>query len=84
MSLKERQRRQCPHCKGKKGYRETTTLTGNSTEDKTFSGRIIDAQRHEFGTTDDYVNCLNCNKSFRLIIDPLYDEYGKRKKSKHG
>lgn len=61
---KKRFIRQCPHCKSKKGYRVSYVIHGYGHEDKTFSGKTIDANRTVADDIDIDVVCLHCEKRF--------------------
>lgn len=52
--------RQCPHCKGKKGFQLNYQIKGNGMETRDFQGNVIYAERDEFADNDSTVTCLEC------------------------
>lgn len=52
--------RQCPSCKSKKGFSYQYTIVGYGREDRTFEGKVIDADRGTCDDLDKYGYCLDC------------------------
>lgn len=69
---KKRFIRQCPHCKSKKGYRQSYIIYNRGHEDVTFTGKIIDADQTQNIDIDRFVECLDCGKSFERDLVQQY------------
>jgi len=54
--------RKCPHCKSTKGFRINYEVFGHGTEDRSFKGVVIDADREVVENVDNYVECLSCGE----------------------
>jgi Fe2+ or Zn2+ uptake regulation protein len=60
--MKEGQKhRQCPHCKGKQGFKVLVFLGGLSEITSSFRGKIIDVERNGSDTIHHAV-CIECDK----------------------
>lgn len=57
-----RKHRQCPHCKGKVGFKITYQTKGFGHEDRTFKGKVLDAEREVFDDHENYAECLGCGE----------------------
>jgi len=59
----QRMVRQCPHCKSKKGFNITYSITGNGEMNMNFRGKQLPGSHREtFDRLDNYAQCLNCGK----------------------
>lgn len=61
--MAERKIRQCPHCKGKTGFKITVWLGGHEEYKVNFKGKTISQEREGTDTIEKFATCLDCGKN---------------------
>jgi hypothetical protein len=52
----------CPHCKSSKGFRISYQIKGYGYEERTFDGKVFNADRNSVDDLEKYCECLECGK----------------------
>lgn len=60
--------RQCPHCKGKRGFIVRIILGGSQDNTYNFNGKCVDSDRSGADTVDKQVECVDCHKFFSIEL----------------
>jgi len=61
--MAERKIRQCPHCKGRTGFRILVFLGGHEEVTMNFYGKTIQQDREGTDTVERYASCVDCGKT---------------------